>query len=72
MAETGQELSDRARAHKQLIVQFLTRETGITEAQARELVDMMGNSPGFAPSRGAVAEKAVARPTDSSTAKACR
>ncbi|WP_170950406.1 hypothetical protein [Mesorhizobium sp. WSM3864] len=45
MAETRQELSDRARAHKQLIVQFLTRETGITEAQARELTDMIGNAP---------------------------
>ncbi|MDG4904768.1 MULTISPECIES: hypothetical protein [unclassified Mesorhizobium] len=45
MAETGQELSDRAQAHKQLIVQFLTRETGITEAQARDLVDMIGNAP---------------------------
>ncbi|PBB89336.1 hypothetical protein CK215_27840 [Mesorhizobium sp. WSM3864] len=45
MAEIGQELSDRARAHKQLIVQFLTRETGITETQARELVDMIGYAP---------------------------
>ncbi|WP_176477961.1 hypothetical protein [Mesorhizobium sp. WSM3862] len=45
MAETEQELSDRARAQKLFVVQFLTRETGITEAQARDLVDMIGNAP---------------------------
>lgn len=45
MAEIKQELGKRAQAHKESRVQFLIRETGITEAQARELVEIVGNNP---------------------------
>ncbi|MBZ9990962.1 hypothetical protein LB572_28065 [Mesorhizobium sp. BH1-1-5] len=43
MAETEQEFVERARAQMEFRVQFLTRETGVTEAQARELIDLIGN-----------------------------
>ncbi|WP_176479030.1 hypothetical protein [Mesorhizobium sp. WSM3860] len=45
MAENEQKLSERAHAQKEFRVHFLTRETGITEAQARDLIDMIGNEP---------------------------
>ncbi|WP_170950403.1 hypothetical protein [Mesorhizobium sp. WSM3864] len=45
MAATKQELIERARAQKEFVVHFLTRETGVTEAQARELIDLIGNNP---------------------------
>ncbi|TGQ51573.1 hypothetical protein EN836_23685 [Mesorhizobium sp. M1C.F.Ca.ET.193.01.1.1] len=45
MTEIKQELSARAQAQKEFRVQLLTRETGITEAQARDLIDMIGNEP---------------------------
>ncbi|RWB51860.1 hypothetical protein [Mesorhizobium sp.] len=45
MTEIKQSLSERAQAQKEFRVQLLTRETGITEAQARDLIDMIGNEP---------------------------
>ncbi|RWB65569.1 hypothetical protein [Mesorhizobium sp.] len=42
MAETKQERAERIRAEKDFRVRFLVRETGITEAQARELIDLIG------------------------------
>lgn len=45
MAENDQERAERAQAQKDFRVQFLVRETGITEAQARDLIKMLGNSP---------------------------
>ncbi|MET3596093.1 MULTISPECIES: hypothetical protein [Mesorhizobium] len=45
MAENDQERAERVQAQKDFRVQFLVRETGITEAQARDLIKMLGNSP---------------------------
>lgn len=42
MAESKQERAARVQAEKQFRVRFLVRETGITEAQARDLVEMIG------------------------------
>lgn len=43
MTVIKQELIERARAQREFRVHFLTRETGVTEAQARELIDLIGN-----------------------------
>ncbi|MDX8500885.1 hypothetical protein RFM99_21040 [Mesorhizobium sp. VK4C] len=45
MAENDQERAERVQAQKDFRVQFLVRETGITEAQARDLIKMLGDSP---------------------------
>ncbi|MDX8448130.1 hypothetical protein [Mesorhizobium captivum] len=45
MAENDQERAERVQAQKDFRVQFLVRETGISEAQARDLIKMLGNSP---------------------------
>ena len=42
MAEDKQERDERLKAEKEFRVRFLMQETGITEAQARDLVDMIG------------------------------
>ncbi|BCM21197.1 hypothetical protein [Mesorhizobium sp. J8] len=42
MAEDKQERDERLKAEKEFRVRFLVKETGITEAQARELVEMIG------------------------------
>jgi hypothetical protein len=42
MAEDKQERDERLKAEKEFRVRFLVKETGITEAQARDLVDMIG------------------------------
>jgi hypothetical protein len=42
MAEDKQERDARLKAEKEFRVRFLVQETGITEAQARDLVDMIG------------------------------
>lgn len=42
MAEDKQERDARLKAEKEFRVRFLMQETGITEAQARDLVDMIG------------------------------
>ena len=42
MAESKQERDERLKAEKEFRVRFLMKETGITEAQARDLVDMIG------------------------------
>ncbi|WP_292146486.1 hypothetical protein [Mesorhizobium sp.] len=42
MADDKQERDERLKAEKEFRVRFLVKETGITEAQARELVDMIG------------------------------
>ncbi|AZO28394.1 MULTISPECIES: hypothetical protein [unclassified Mesorhizobium] len=42
MAETKRERELQLQAAKEFRVQFLMNETGITEAQARELVGMIG------------------------------
>ncbi|PBB83553.1 hypothetical protein CK216_27735 [Mesorhizobium sp. WSM3876] len=42
MAETKQERAERIRAERDFRVRFLVRETGITEAQARDLIDLIG------------------------------
>lgn len=43
MAETKQGFVELARGQMEFRVQSLTRETGVTEAQARELIDLIGN-----------------------------
>ncbi|WP_292304573.1 hypothetical protein [Mesorhizobium sp.] len=45
MAENDQERAERVQAQTDFRVQFLVRETGVTEAQARDLIKMLGNSP---------------------------
>jgi hypothetical protein len=45
MAESKQERDERLRAEKEFRVRFLMKETGITEGQARDLVDMIGIDP---------------------------
>ena len=42
MAEDKQERDARLKTEKEFRVRFLMKETGITEAQARDLVDMIG------------------------------
>ncbi|MDX8449932.1 hypothetical protein [Mesorhizobium captivum] len=42
MAESKQERAERVQAEKQFRVRFLVHETGITEEQARDLVEMIG------------------------------
>ncbi|MDG4896391.1 hypothetical protein P9272_22745 [Mesorhizobium sp. WSM4976] len=42
MADNKQERDERLKAEKEFRVRFLVKETGITEAQARELVEMIG------------------------------
>lgn len=42
MAESKHERDERLKAEKEFRVRFLMKETGITEAQARDLVDMIG------------------------------
>ncbi|WP_292074515.1 hypothetical protein [Mesorhizobium sp.] len=42
MAEDKRERAERLKAEKEFRVRFLMQETGITEAQARDLVDMIG------------------------------
>ena len=42
MAEGKRERDERLKAEKEFRVRFLMKETGITEAQARALVDMIG------------------------------
>ncbi|MGX9142846.1 hypothetical protein [Mesorhizobium sp. 128a] len=44
MAESEKEGAGRAQTEKEFRVRFLVRETGITEAQARELIDLIGNN----------------------------
>lgn len=39
MAESKTERDERIKAEKEFRVRFLVRETGITEEQARELID---------------------------------
>ncbi|RUW53235.1 hypothetical protein EOA32_10135 [Mesorhizobium sp. M1A.F.Ca.ET.072.01.1.1] len=43
MSDNEQERTDDIQAVKDFRVRFLIRETGIAEAQARELVDIIGN-----------------------------
>ncbi|TGQ63510.1 MAG: hypothetical protein E5V49_00645 [Mesorhizobium sp.] len=43
MAESEKERSARMNEEKEFRVRFLVRETGITEAQAHELVRLIGN-----------------------------
>ncbi|MDX8448219.1 hypothetical protein [Mesorhizobium captivum] len=45
MAQNRQEHAERVQAKKDFLVQFLIRETGIAEAQAHDLIEMLGNSP---------------------------
>lgn len=45
MAESEEERTERVQAEKEFRVQFLMRETGITEDQARDLVEMIGSDP---------------------------
>ncbi|MDX8443545.1 hypothetical protein [Mesorhizobium australafricanum] len=42
MAESKQERDERLQAEKEFRIQFLVKENGITEAQARDLVEMIG------------------------------
>lgn len=42
MAESKDERSQSVEAEKNFRIRFLVRETGITEAQARELIDLIG------------------------------
>ncbi|WP_292507741.1 hypothetical protein [Mesorhizobium sp.] len=42
MAEDKRERAERLKAEKEFRVRFLMQETGITEARARDLVDMIG------------------------------
>lgn len=42
MAEDKRERAEPLKAEKEFRVRFLMQETGITEAQARDLVDMIG------------------------------
>ncbi|WP_187331319.1 MULTISPECIES: hypothetical protein [unclassified Mesorhizobium] len=43
MAESQKEREARILAEKDFRVRFLMHETGITEDQARELIDLIGN-----------------------------
>ncbi|UCI09554.1 hypothetical protein [Mesorhizobium sp. B1-1-8] len=45
MAENKQERAERVQAEKDFRVQFLMGETGIAEAQARDLIKMHGDNP---------------------------
>ncbi|MGX5803103.1 hypothetical protein ACWGS9_17870 [Bradyrhizobium sp. Arg314] len=42
MAESKQERDERLQAETEFRIQFLMKETGITEAQARGLVELIG------------------------------
>ena len=43
MAESTKDRIEPAQAHKEFLVKFLMRETGITESQAHELIELIGN-----------------------------
>lgn len=43
MADTKQEFVERALAQREARVHFLARKTGVTEEQARELIDLIGS-----------------------------
>lgn len=45
MSEPKQDPRQRVQAQTEFSVQFLTERTGITEAQARDLIEMLGNDP---------------------------
>ena len=42
MTESKQEHDERLQAEKEFRIRFLVKETGISEAQARELVELIG------------------------------
>jgi hypothetical protein len=43
MIETSEQRRARVLAEKEFRVRFLVRETAITEGQARDLIDLIGN-----------------------------
>ena len=45
MDHDGEERAARILAQRDFQVRFLMRETSITEAQARDLIDLIGNDP---------------------------
>ncbi|WP_176479178.1 MULTISPECIES: hypothetical protein [unclassified Mesorhizobium] len=45
MSELKQDPRGRVQAQTEFSVQFLRQQTGITEAQARDLIKMLGNDP---------------------------